>query len=328
MTSMKELEIKINPGYANLVNPLSEEEYNSVRQSIKENGQYYPIIVNQDGIILGGHHRYKICRELGTKVDYKVLNFEDNLREKLFVFESNLQRRQLNSFQKSQLVLKMKPILEKIAKQNMALAGKGDKYLTPLGRVDEEIAKRAGVSRETVRKVEKIIECVPAEHLDAVRSGEISINQAHWIILLTEQGKKAVQDFCSDFNRLDSEMDKIDFEMKKLQGLLTDSVMQKEENRLKRKELGKIYRCKLLEHNKKDSELRILLLKMAAHAAFLVAPSHSKLEYKALKMFENLKELAHYESMLDERKARARDKKGKGKSMDKKESSDVLGEHQ
>ena len=34
----------------------------------------------------------------------------------------------------------------------MSDGGKGVKYLTPLGRVDQEIGKRSGVSYETVRK--------------------------------------------------------------------------------------------------------------------------------------------------------------------------------
>jgi hypothetical protein len=101
MTVKKKMKIKINPEYASLVHPQSLGEYNSVKQSIKEVGQYYPIIVNQDGIILDGHHRYKICTELGIKPDYKVRKFHDKLDEKMFVFDSNLARDILASFRRS-----------------------------------------------------------------------------------------------------------------------------------------------------------------------------------------------------------------------------------
>ena len=59
------------------------------------------------------------------------------------------------------MALKSKPILEAIVKRNESLGGKdgkGDRNLTPLGRVDEKIGERAGVSCDTVRKVEKILE--------------------------------------------------------------------------------------------------------------------------------------------------------------------------
>jgi ParB-like nuclease domain len=329
MTTKKKMEIKINPEFENLVHPLSEEECNSLKQSIKENGQYYPIIVNQDGIILDGHHRYKICLELGIEPQYFVQNFKDSLEEKLFVLQSNLQRRQLNNFQKTELALRSKSIVEEVAKRNMSLGGKGEgegkgkgsKYLETLGEkgVAEQIGKIAGVSHETVRKVEKIIECFPAGHLDKVRTGEISINQAHGIILLTEQNDKMGSEFLIRFDKLVLEMDKIDDEMKKLGRLLTDPETQKEENRLQRKELGMMYVRELREYNKKESDLRILLNKMAVYAVILVTPSQN-LENKAIEIFENLNQLAYYESILDERRARARDK-GKDKR------SDISGEH-
>jgi hypothetical protein len=56
------------------------------------------------------------------------------------------------------LALKSRPILEAIVKGNESLGGKGDRNMTPLGRVDDRIGKLAGVSRDTVRKVEKILE--------------------------------------------------------------------------------------------------------------------------------------------------------------------------
>jgi Predicted transcriptional regulators len=53
--------IKTNQEYSSLVPQLSTEEYESLKQSIKENGLWVPIVVNKDGVILDGHHRYKAC---------------------------------------------------------------------------------------------------------------------------------------------------------------------------------------------------------------------------------------------------------------------------
>ena len=58
-------EIKISQEYASLVPQLPIEEYESIKESIKQNGLYVPIIVNKDGIVLDGHHRFRICQELG-----------------------------------------------------------------------------------------------------------------------------------------------------------------------------------------------------------------------------------------------------------------------
>ena len=174
--------IRINPEYASMVPKQSPEEYESLKQSIKEeNGLYVPIIVNQNGVILDGHHRYKACQELAIEPKALVKEFNNELDEQLFVIDCNLVRRQLNSFQRTELALKSKPILEAIAKRNESIGGKGGRNLTPLGRVDERIGERAGVSRDTVRKVEKILENkrISDEVKEDLRLGKVSINEAY-----------------------------------------------------------------------------------------------------------------------------------------------------
>src|SRR5918997_5301300 len=125
--------IRINPEYASMVPKQSPEEYESLKQSIKEeNGLYIPIIVNQNGVILDGHHRYKICQELGIIPEILVRESTDQRDEWLFVINSNLKRRQLNNFQRTQVALKSKPILIEIAKNNMSAGGKGSKSFEAL----------------------------------------------------------------------------------------------------------------------------------------------------------------------------------------------------
>ena len=97
--------ITINPEYSSLVYPLSKSEYESLKRSIKEKGLHLPIIVNQENVILDGHHRYKICKELNIEPRFEVKRFDDPLDEKEFVIEINLKRRHLNSFQIAELAV-------------------------------------------------------------------------------------------------------------------------------------------------------------------------------------------------------------------------------
>jgi hypothetical protein len=130
----------------------------------------------------------------GIRVEPKILvrEFKDKLEEQLFVIDCNLIRRQLNNFQKTELALKSKPILEAIVKRNESLGGKGGKggiNVTPLGRVDERIGERAGVSRGTVRKVEKIleIESITDQIKQDLRLGKVSINKVYEIVELDQE---------------------------------------------------------------------------------------------------------------------------------------------
>jgi ParB-like chromosome segregation protein Spo0J len=197
-SSSSDPQVKINPEYASLVSELSPEEYKSLKESIKENGLHFPIVVNQDGIILDGHHRYKACQELGIEPKTLVREFKDKLEEQLFVIDCNLVRRQLNNFQRIELALKSKPILEATVKRNESLGGKGGKgvrFLTPLGRVDERIGERAGVSRDTVRKVEKILEneLITDKIKQDLRLGNVSINEAYKIVELDQEHQSLYQ---------------------------------------------------------------------------------------------------------------------------------------
>jgi 16S rRNA G966 N2-methylase RsmD len=108
-----------------------------------------------------------------------IQEFSTPLHEKLFVIDSNLNRRQLSTFARVELALSKKPILQQFARNNMVLGGKGDRNLTPLGRVDDTIAVAVTTSRDTVRKVEFLLKNAPAEKLDRLRQGKTKISKEY-----------------------------------------------------------------------------------------------------------------------------------------------------
>ncbi len=58
--------------YAMKLKPLSSEKYEALKEDIKDKGIIYPIIVDEDNLILDGVHRYRICRELGIDPPIQV----------------------------------------------------------------------------------------------------------------------------------------------------------------------------------------------------------------------------------------------------------------
>lgn len=79
--------IKIDSEYGQMAPQMSQTEFQTLTESIKQqHGLYLPIVVNNDYVLLDGHHRYKACRELEIKeIPVLVLSFNDNLYEKLFI---------------------------------------------------------------------------------------------------------------------------------------------------------------------------------------------------------------------------------------------------
>lgn len=168
------LQISINEEYASLVPEIPTQEYEAFKLDIKERGILVPIAVNSQGIILDGHHRYRACHELEIKCSYVVNDFENELLEKLFVIDSNLKRRHLNDFQRVELALKSKPILEDIARRQM-LSGKTLDLNQSRVDTNKEVGRLAARSKDTVRKVETILQKAPRELLDKARTAQWKI---------------------------------------------------------------------------------------------------------------------------------------------------------
>jgi len=95
--------LKIKPEYLELVPRPTADQYRSLKESIREDGQQVGIICNQDGIILDGHTRFQACNELKIKPKFVIKDFKDPEKEKEFVVTANLARRHLNLFQRGEV---------------------------------------------------------------------------------------------------------------------------------------------------------------------------------------------------------------------------------
>ena len=101
---------------------MSDKGYTSFKQDLKENGLRIPITVNQEGVILDGHHRFRACKELGIECIFDPpKSFDDQLEEKDYVISVNLERRNLTEYRRGVLALERKLIQSEIAEGNQGL---------------------------------------------------------------------------------------------------------------------------------------------------------------------------------------------------------------
>ena len=114
--------------------PLSSEEYQELYESIKAEGVLEPIHVDEEGVVIDGHHRSKIASELG--VPCPVITHDDlsNGEKIALAFTLNLKRRHLSKAEKEGLVVEYK-------------------RLKPLASASE-VARATGVSDKTVKRIE------------------------------------------------------------------------------------------------------------------------------------------------------------------------------
>lgn len=167
------INITINPAYEELVPKVTDDEYRSLLESIKKDGLWYPIVINDIEIVLDGHTRLRACKELGIDPQYIEKVFENTLLERKFIIESNLKRRQLNDFQKSELGI---PLLE-IEKE---LAAQRQVDNTPsVGKSRDVVAKQIGVSGTIFERSKKIIAVAPENIKENLRAGKTTISKEY-----------------------------------------------------------------------------------------------------------------------------------------------------
>lgn len=178
-------ELKINPEYETIVPPQTNKEYEELKKSIAERGQYNSIAYNEDFEVLDGHHRFKAMKELGLKIRMEALprKFASKLHEKLFVIDTNLQRRQLTPYVRIDLALKKEPILKAIAKGHMSLGGQGLPISATLVNVREDIAKDARVGHNQVDQVKVIKQFADEETKQRLIAGDSTINKEYQEII-------------------------------------------------------------------------------------------------------------------------------------------------
>jgi len=172
------MKLTIDRIFHDLIPPISPEEYDLLEESILKEGCREKI-VTWNNCILDGHNRYEICQKHDIKCKTIDKSFENEAEAKFWIIRNQLARRNLPPAERVRLALLLKPAIEEKAEERMK-AGKADPgKKSAQGKTREEIAKLAGVSHDTVRKVETIEQKATEEVKRAARKGEISVNKAY-----------------------------------------------------------------------------------------------------------------------------------------------------
>lgn len=84
--------------------PLASDEYQELYEDIKENGVLVPILEDEDGVIIDGHHRSRIASELGIPCPVETISNKSDAEKRGMAFTLNLKRRHLNREQRRALI--------------------------------------------------------------------------------------------------------------------------------------------------------------------------------------------------------------------------------
>lgn len=171
------MKLKIDKEFEKLIPPLQDTEFSGLTKSILKYGCQEPIEI-WNNTIIDGHNRYKICTANNIPFEVREMEFADRNEAIVYIIEKQFGRRNLLPFQRSELALKMKNVIQARAKEKQATSTGGinpqllqiSEKAEPI-HTDEELSKLAGVSRDTIRKAEKIIVEGNEEQKERARTG-------------------------------------------------------------------------------------------------------------------------------------------------------------
>ena len=174
--------IKIDNEFKSLIPSLAENEYQQLEENLLQNGIREPLSIWGE-VLIDGHNRYEIAQKHDLEYQTVKYDFESRNDVIFWIIKNQFGRRNLSSYDRSLLALKLKPVIAERAKENMIATQnnitakqKSAEQISPI-ETRKELAKMADVSHDTINKVERIEEKAIESIKQMAKNGNISINQ-------------------------------------------------------------------------------------------------------------------------------------------------------
>ncbi|HBT77867.1 MAG TPA: hypothetical protein DEB39_13305 [Planctomycetaceae bacterium] len=172
----------INEELKNLLPPLSAEEFSILEKNILKDGCLSPL-VEWNGILIDGHHRYDICTRHQIPFSVKSVVLESLEDAKLWAWQHQEGQRNLTPFHRAELALRFKDVIAAKARERQIRkpADSVPPTLAEQKETRQELAQIAGISHGNLSKVEYITERADEETKEKLRRGDkgTSINKEY-----------------------------------------------------------------------------------------------------------------------------------------------------
>ena len=156
----------IDPEFQNVFSAKEAEQYEELKEAIRREGKIRdPLVVwDETTILVDGHRRHRIYKELREELGDKFrieppkiirMSFANRDEAKMWMIHNQIMRRNLTTFQRVEAALQFKEFFAAKARENQkaGVSLNSEKGIV----VDDELAKLAKTSSDTVGKVRKIL---------------------------------------------------------------------------------------------------------------------------------------------------------------------------
>lgn len=203
-------ELTIDPEFRDLIPPIGDDELKGLERGILLDGCLDPLKL-WNGAIVDGHNRYSICQKHQVPFQTTDMHFTNRDDAKVWILRNQMGRRNLLDYQRAVVAIKLETLLKPKAKERQAATQMDGKRETgepkrktsvlpksskpipseesteqtepvapgPPVHVRKEVAKAAGLSEDTIRKVKVIEEQASPEQKQRLLDNRASINKVY-----------------------------------------------------------------------------------------------------------------------------------------------------
>lgn len=178
------MELTVDPEFRDLIPPIGVDELKGLERGILLDGCLDPLKL-WNGAIVDGHNRYAICQKHGLSFKTTDMHFTNRDDAKVWILRNQMGRRNLLDYQRGVVAIKLETLLRPKAKEQQ-LSGlkrgpvltKSPKRVEPI-HVRVTVARAAGLSGDTIRKVKVIEEEATPEQKQRLLDNRASINKVY-----------------------------------------------------------------------------------------------------------------------------------------------------
>lgn len=195
-------ELKINPRFEKFSPKKKPDEIEELKNSLKKKGYVGSPILTWHGFIVDGHNRYKMCQELGIKInleknveEIELGDFAEEIDAMDWMLTHQLSSKNLTVNERMAMVddFKEEVRLEN-EKKKKETEGRPSKNCTPIGVqntdnaetrsrgetwTDAQVARKAGVGVGTVARYNKVMNSKEEDLKEKVKTGQVTVNKAY-----------------------------------------------------------------------------------------------------------------------------------------------------
>lgn len=189
-------ELKVLPEFQEKIPPLTDEEFEQLRENILADGEVYEPIVTWNSTIVDGHNRWKIIQEnwdaLKDKFRIREMDFSDKWAAFEWMYRKQLGRRNLTEEQRAYMIGKMyeaRKNTESFKGNQYSRSGGGQNVLhqndtSQPRRTATAIGTEFGITGRTVKRAEKFsrgvdtLKKVSSDAAEKVLKGQANVTRA------------------------------------------------------------------------------------------------------------------------------------------------------